>query len=75
MQKFICRQADDVSLVLPLPLPNRRQSRLAGKTGEWVFDPGLVVTVADEIITDVVVVVECHENKENGKLLSKSVWG
>lgn len=74
MQKFICRQADDVSLVLPLPLPNRRQSRLAGKPGEWVFDPGLVVTVVDDIITDVVV-VGCHENKENGKLLSKSVWG
>ena len=37
MQKFICRQADDVALVLPLPLPNRRQSRLADKTGKSLW--------------------------------------
>jgi hypothetical protein len=34
MQKFVCRHADDVALVLPLPLPNRRQTKLAEKSGD-----------------------------------------
>ncbi len=37
--------------------------------------PGLVVTVVVDIITDVVVALECHENKENRKFFQSQCSG